>query len=450
MLMKLIKSEIKKIFKIKMNIVLMIIAILGTGCIIGLRYSDFGTIQVIENTQGESLHGVELLRYIDNIRHQYAGEWTEEKAKQYEQDFKMLFEKYDKKALDENFMKKEYGNKYQELVNMFYDNELTVQKYLKFMKENNSSNSITAYDGDINSQELWNLEIHYKDDPISQGIEQAYADGFSGRNKEIKFMSLTTQLLVDKKLNFDEDKNEINTYLSEKAKSLPATFDSHLPNTMLINSMADALWLALICIMIMLANTFSIEKQYNMEQLIYPTKASSFKITIAKILAGTLLAFGVMLLCILSCLVVANILLPVHIWDIAYYTIEGSNPFISAFTLKNMLVYSIALSLMSSLATACIVLILSYISKNRFVTIILSFLYFGYIIFFNVTGYMRMLHPYIMTHINEYYWNIQSYVIINGDIIPYRILVLVIWSIIISAVFCGMILRSKSKSSRTV
>lgn len=276
-----------------------------------------------------------------------------------------------------------------------------------------------------------------------------------------EYIELVNQLLIDKKINVDyqeyleeypsEEKlklvKDTQVFLEKEAKSLQNTFDSVIPNEMIIDGMENCLWIALICISIILANTFGIEKQYDMEQLIYPTKASPFNITIAKITAGTIVSFVTMLCTLLSCFLVSYILLPVHTWDVA---IIGEVGIRSVYSYQDVLVSLLKLSLMCSLATACISLLLSYITKNKFVVIVIMFLYFGSIIFLDIQGYFKMMHPYNMLHISQYFYNMNAYTRLGGEIVPYRDIVFIIWAVIVTIAFCSMIIRSKMQSARTI
>jgi hypothetical protein len=462
MLIQLIKSEIKKIFKIKMNIILFIIAVFGTSLFFGLKYFEYGNgSEPIENQQGESISGLSLLHYIDDIRHQYAGEWSLEKEKEYIQDYQEVYDQYNDKQIDPLYMRKNYGENYQQLIDLYEDHQLTFQKYSDYLKKEGLADGIEDYDGD--SQDLWDLYIYYKSTPIIEGIVRAYASGYGTDDFSSEITKHVTQLLLDKKVESsnedeqyitdidEEQKSQMKTYLSKQVESLPNTFDSILPNEMVQRGMDNCLWIASICIMIILANTFGIEKQYNMEQLIYPSQAGAFKITIAKIISGTLISFITMLATILMCLLVSYILLPVHTWNIAYLSLgdRGFNIY-NVFTFQNILSYIFILSLMSSLVIAMLVLLLSYITKNRFAVIIAMFLYFGSIIFLNIEGFYKMLHPYTMTHSYDYFENIWAYTLFQGDIMPYRMIVPIIWVIVICVIFTMMILRSRTKSARSL
>lgn len=169
MLIQLIKSEIKKIFKIKMNIILFIIAVFGTSLFFGLKYFEYGNgSEPIENQQGESISGLSLLHYIDDIRHQYAGEWSLEKEKEYIQDYQEVYDQYNDKQIDPLYMRKNYGANYQQLIDLYEDHQLTFQKYSDYLKKEGLADGIEDYDGD--SQDLWDLYIYYKSTPIIEGI----------------------------------------------------------------------------------------------------------------------------------------------------------------------------------------------------------------------------------------------------------------------------------------
>lgn len=469
MLIRLIKSEIKKIFKIKMNIVLLIIAILGTSGFVGLKYFEYSSYMPLQNQQGENIENISLLRYADNIRHQYTGEWTLEKSKQYNKDYQELIKKYKANSkINEQEMESHYGKDYQYLLDKYNNNDLTTKDYFEYVEKNDlwKFTDDSFYEGDMNSLDLWDLIIYYQADELIDGIKTAYIDGYgrSDRKSIEVYIKMVNDLLIDKNLNIDSKEgfeeynisngfyitdfvDDVKVYLEEQAKSLPNTFDSTIPNQMIIDAMDNTLWISFICIIIILANTFGIERQYNMEQIIYPTKASVFRVTIAKIVTGTLISFVIMVLTMLSCLLVSYVLLPVHTWNIA---IIGGDGIKIAYTYLDILIYTFALGIMCSFATACLSLVLSFIIKNRFAVIITMFIYFGSIIFLNIQGIYRLMHPYIMLHSYEYFSRFESFTYIGDKITPYRDIVLVGWLIIITITFVAMILRSKMKPARTV
>ncbi|MEG0366935.1 MAG: hypothetical protein RR585_08885 [Coprobacillus sp.] len=187
MLIRLIKSEIRKIFKIKMNVILFIVAILGTSAFVGLKYFEYGAYSSVQNQQGESIDGISLLRYVDNIRHQYVGEWTIKKAEQYKKDYKELIKKISESAqIDQDKMEFYYGSNYQYLLDKFNKNELKTKDYFEFVEKNEHEKLSMDFNfkGDRKSQELWELKIYYKDDEILNGISTAYIDGFGRSDRE--------------------------------------------------------------------------------------------------------------------------------------------------------------------------------------------------------------------------------------------------------------------------
>ncbi|MEG0365773.1 MAG: hypothetical protein RR585_02995, partial [Coprobacillus sp.] len=464
MLIRLIKSEIKKIFKIKMNIILLLIAILGTGFFVGLKYYEYSLMEPVKNQQGEYVDSVSLLKYMDNTRHQYAGEWTLEKADKYQKDFELLIDKYQGEVkIDKARMIEYYGSHYQELIDLFHAKELTNQKFLDYIKEYNLEERISLDLNDMNLNDLFDLSIYYERNEIVAGLKLAYLNGWSGELSS-EIIDNVNNLLIEKKSDSVLDELEISVndeitkeqikqmadYLKINIDSLPKTFDSTIPNDVLISGLDSCLWIPIICIIIILANIFGIEKQYDMEQIIFPTKASSFKITISKIITSMLVSFSVMLITIIVCILIGYIILPVHTWDMAMYSFEGSNLFKIAFTYKTLIIYAVVLSLMSALASSCIILALSYLTKNRFIVIVVMLLYIGVSIFLNITGYLRMMHPYNMTHIMEYFYNINAYTFIYNKVVPYRNIILLIWIGIITITSGLIIIKSKSRSARVV
>lgn len=250
----------------------------------------------------------------------------------------------------------------------------------------------------------------------------------------------------------DKEIQMLYGYLETQVQDLPTTFDSSLPNEMLISTLSSTLWIGIIVIMIILANTFSMEKKYNMEQIINTTKKGKLKITIAKVITCLLFSVGMMSMIILSCFIVSWMLLPVRTWDMIMI---GRYIQTSAFTYRYLFTYMFMLAIMAALATGVLTMFLSYITKNRFVVIIGMFL-------FMVAGFplsqsqalpdiVLAVLPYNMTNFTGYFsvphFNFP-YAFINDQVIPLRDVALMVWPIICMFICVVIIVHSRKQRVR--
>ena len=477
MYIQLIKSELKKIFKMKMNIILLIVAVLGTLFCVGLKYYEFmdvyGNNTQAQTQQGEILTNIHYLNYISETRHQYAGEWTEEKANQIYQDYNNFVEKYSTDVIDDDKMQSRYLFNYKKILEPMLKNELTYKQYHEYLIENGDNDE--DYEPEL-ANEIIDLEVYTKSTPILEAANFAYgsANGYGGIDTtSIKpMLEELSQLLIEKKVDVDkdylikydnipddmsdEDIAIVVQYIKDQVTSVPTYYDSTVSNEILIHALDNCLWIPLICLMIILANTFGIERQYNVEQIVYPTQAGLFKTTIAKILVGTLLSMGTMFITILLCYLLGNYLVPIYTWDIATFSFRTIIPTIETQTMlnyKDIIIYTISLGMIASLAVSTLTLGLSYLLKNKFATIIILFIFFavGLGLFVDIPKVLYFIHPYRMTQINAYalIYNFP-FTIFNGELIPYTIISILFWLVVTAITYSFIIIRSRMRTARQI
>ena len=110
--------------------------------------------------------------------------------------------------------------------------------------------------------------------------------------------------LSDKELSFIIAKDDViegsyeptmNTFI-HNYKTAAYNIDSNIPNTLFVQALYDLEFASLLILVIVLANTFAMEKHYQTYQIMIPTAAGNKRITTAKISAGILLALGIVLI----------------------------------------------------------------------------------------------------------------------------------------------------------
>lgn len=116
---RLIQSEFKKIFKSKVNIVLLLILFIFNGYRTYQVYHQplqYRTDIVMKDENGIERTGLAYWRLADQIQHSYAGTLSEKTIQQMDKDFRAIMNKYTETTLDEEKMKAVYGDNYETLL----------------------------------------------------------------------------------------------------------------------------------------------------------------------------------------------------------------------------------------------------------------------------------------------------------------------------------------------
>lgn len=475
---RLILRELKKIFKSKATLILLIILTIGCAISIYFNISNYSPIyeeqRSYANLQGEKINHVEAAKLVDKILHGYAGEWNQEKINQINQDFYDLLKEYPRNEFDESSMKKIYGNDYLDYVRNVEENGCDEDEFRERMDKNNvkSYSFMTDEDGNII------LNYYYKNDPILSVISLAYEGNdssiFQGShgywNQEInEILKNKRTLLIDvdgRKMSTagiiaqrddtlsKEQRETLIDYIQNEMNELPSTFDSSVPNNIFMSQLQFVLLIQAFVVVVILANVFGIEKQYGMDMIIYPTKVTKYKIVIAKFIAGFLIALGVLWSQILVSLLVTYLILPIHNWNIAVMAMGGTQIEDVIITYSNLFLQTIVLSTIGTLAIAFITMILSYITKNRFIVVISMFVFLGFNFILQdlslIPSIIRALHPYNLMNFMNYFIGSNScsfgfpYMFIGNHIMLMRTLIVGIWIVII-LVGCCLAIRNAKK-----
>lgn len=116
---RLILSEFKKIFKSKINIVLLLILFIFNGYRTYQVYHQplqYRSDIVMKDTNGVERTGLAYWKLADQIQHSYAGTLSEKTIQQMDKDFRTIMNKYAKANLDDEKMKAVYGDNYEVLL----------------------------------------------------------------------------------------------------------------------------------------------------------------------------------------------------------------------------------------------------------------------------------------------------------------------------------------------
>lgn len=439
---QLIISEIKKLCKSRLNQVLLCLVVLVTiGLTVFLYYGDGEFIMEYggeyQDFEGNTLSSIETYRYKDQILSQYEGEWNEQKLKQIEKDSLALMKKYPM-SIDEELMKEEYGNNYKELVKKSRENTLTLQELKETLKAEEKSLENINYKEENGYVKIY---IHYVTErdavlPIETYLRTLHGDGYAY-------------------LQFYGFDNEYPRGVEQFHGLGYSSFSSPVPHNIFIKVFNKISLPVLIFLMIILANIYGIEKQNNMEQIIYATKLTKKKILQSKFIAGIIFSACVGLLAFIICFVVGNMILPVHSFQMPVMDL-GSNISIGQYEahLEYWQIYIILMSvyMMGLIAMGIVSMFVSYVFQAQFKVIIILMLTLFMTTFLQGTTFyfpfvIRSLLPQSMCYHNMLAYVFGTYT--NGELpfvfgnVPLWIFAIGAWLVIMVVVYIFISQRGK-------
>ena len=398
-MIRLIKSEFQKLLKGKFIRLFILISILVS---IGIcykvyygsdNYKDVG--YNLTNLEGKQLSDLEFCKAKDAVMHSYSGEWSQAKQKQIIQDLKNELKKYPRDQIDEKAMTKAYGKNWKYYLEKQKKTGLSQKDIQEITNEIGQSPEYltqeddtieleTIYTNDSKREYLSELYTHNKH--IHQSIDNnidtshlissewnAYLLNPQLKNVwEVNYLAST--LTQNEKLT-KEETTTFQKYLMSEVESLPHQFESGLPNQFMLRALSMVYILPIFVIMIALANIFAIEREYQMDQIIYPTQSNRHRITIAKLITGYLFSIGLIILQLIIVYLFGSLAFPIHGWNFLVTSIDFFSviPIIPT-TYLTLLIYAIVLPLFGAIAMATLSMGLSYVLKKKFIVIIPLFI----------------------------------------------------------------------------
>lgn len=454
---RLIKGELYKLFKSKLHIILIILLTISTIVLTYISHKVYGKLyndfKYYENFAGEKINSISAVKIVDETLHQYKGEWSDETYQKMEEDYLDLISKYPRLVIDEEVMIKAYGKDYQTIMNKSLAGNLTESDIQDYMaKSDTFRGSYSA-----NEDGYYHIELYYNEDGVHNLISLIYSSPYMvGDNEPSEEFYYTwnfyDQIYKDGK-SIIEGVNDyrsmsssdllIQDYLMSKAENLPQTFDSAISNNLLINSLQRILLVPLFVVVILLANIFGIEKQNGMEEIIYPTVSSKYKITISKLIVGTCVGVGVVWLQILVCFVVSYIILPVHTWNMIITTMASSHVAENGqayipFTYLTLVLFGFILVTIGSFIISLITLLISYIKKSRFIVVIIMSVLLALSWFIkdiaSIPMLIKGLMPFNMLSFLDYFYgyanqSVYPYLVLGNIVIPLRVMAIILWGL---------------------
>ena len=477
---RLIQSEFKKIFKSKINIVLLLILFIFNGYRTYQVYHQplqYRTDIVMKDENGIERTGLAYWRLADQIQHSYAGTLSEKTIQQMDKDFRAIMNKYTETTLDEEKMKAVYGDNYETLLKDARSGKYTGKEVNELFENYMQISGGISYEEIEGSDKV---KVHVEDYLKHDGVRQLYSniyDYYIEDKKDVadyeNFSSdAQRKWLHPDQLSKEQLKIEIAGFeypdsiydatmenFINRYKSASHEIDSNIPNTLFVEALYNLEFASLLILVIILANTYAMEKHYKTYQIMIPTAAGNKKITAAKLCAGILLALGIVLMQFLIVYVMACIFLPLRGLNLTYYSQSQASLNITAyvFTYRTLIVNAMLLISVAAMASACVTMLVSYITKNRFATVIpllLVTLISGFAGFFNQLSpgmVIDQFFPSQMVHFTQFFTvalnphmgEMLPYFSIGGYSLAWKNVIMLFWIISIVIISLCMLMHSR-------
>ena len=477
---RLIQSEFKKIFKSKVNIVLLLILFIFNGYRTYQVYHQplqYRTDIVMKDENGIERTGLAYWRLADQIQHSYAGTLSEKTIQQMDKDFRAIMNKYTETTLDEEKMKAVYGDNYETLLKDARSGKYTGKEVNELFENYMQISGGISYEEIEGSDKV---KVHVEDYLKHDGVRQLYSniyDYYIEDKKDVADYENFSSDAQRKWLHPDQlSKEQLHIEIAgfeypdsiydatmenfiNRYKSASHEIDSNIPNTLFVEALYNLEFASLLILVIILANTFAMEKHYKTYQIMIPTAAGNKKITAAKLCAGILLALGIVLIQFLIVYIMSCMFLPLRDLNLTYYSQSQASLNITAyvFTYRTLIVNAMLLISVAAMASACVTMLVSYITKNRFATVIpllLVTLISGFAGFFNQLSpgmVIDQFFPSQMVHFTQFFTvalnphmgEMLPYFSIGGYSLAWKNVIMLFWIISIVIISLCMLMHSR-------
>ena len=477
---RLIQSEFKKIFKSKVNIVLLLILFIFNGYRTYQVYHQplqYRTDIVMKDENGIERTGLAYWRLADQIQHSYAGTLSEKTIQQMDKDFRAIMNKYTETTLAEEKMKAVYGDNYETLLKDARSGKYTGKEVNELFENYMQISGGISYEEIEGSDKV---KVHVEDYLKHDGVRQLYSniyDYYIEDKKDVADYENFSSDAQRKWLHPDQlSKEQLHIEIAgfeypdsiydatmenfiNRYKSASHEIDSNIPNTLFVEALYNLEFASLLILVIILANTFAMEKHYKTYQIMIPTAAGNKKITAAKLCAGILLALGIVLIQFLIVYIMSCMFLPLRGLNLTYYSQSQASLNIAAyvFTYRTLIVNAMLLISVAAMASACVTMLVSYITKNRFATVIpllLVTLISGFAGFFNQLSpgmVIDQFFPSQMVHFTQFFTvalnphmgEMLPYFSIGGYSLAWKNVIMLFWIISIVIISLCMLMHSR-------
>ena len=477
---RLIQFEFKKIFKSKVNIVLLLILFIFNGYRTYQVYHQplqYRTDIVMKDENGIERTGLAYWRLADQIQHSYAGTLSEKTIQQMDKDFRAIMNKYTETTLDEEKMKAVYGDNYETLLKDARSGKYTGKEVNELFENYMQISGGISYEEIEGSDKV---KVHVEDYLKHDGVRQLYSniyDYYIEDKKDVADYENFSSDAQRKWLHPDQlSKEQLHIEIAgfeypdsiydatmenfiNRYKSASHEIDSNIPNTLFVEALYNLEFASLLILVIILANTFAMEKHYKTYQIMIPTAAGNKKITAAKLCAGILLALGIVLIQFLIVYIMSCMFLPLRGLNLTYYSQSQASLNIAAyvFTYRTLIVNAMLLISVAAMASACVTMLVSYITKNRFATVIpllLVTLISGFAGFFNQLSpgmVIDQFFPSQMVHFTQFFTvalnphmgEMLPYFSIGGYSLAWKNVIMLFWIVSIVIISLCMLQHSR-------
>ena len=413
----LLYEELKKIFKRKSSILLCVGLCIFSFYTIFSSYQKYPYHSIIDShityqsLEGKSLDHIELARYIDSLLHKYQGTYNRELYETMKQDYLQLLQQYSTNEIDENKMQDVYGEGYKDIFQKIRNHEMTEEQISQYQVEQR----IPTYYNNDNPKEFPFVTI-YKNDAIIHTIELAYlsvymeldfyppSERFDEANKRYESYLIHHRFYDGEEMEGSSGQYQ---YCDQKLSQMSHHYDSTISINLIVQAIEKSLIPTLFIVFILLSNIFGMEKQYQTDQIIYPTLMTRYKIVQSKLIAGIVIGLGLTFIQVMICFAVGIILVPIHDLNVIVSPMAQSALYYPQYPLTyiELLMTYIFLIITAFLIITIVTMFISYITLNRFITVIAMFvmmlvnIIITYMMY--IPSWIQGLSPFIMTQITR-------------------------------------------------
>lgn len=481
-MIRLIRCELKKIFRLKINITILLLLLLFTGV---MTYNTFTSMDdyhyersyELTNTDGTIINQRQYWKTADRLQHSYAGTLNEKTIQDIIHDADTIMKTYAPATIDTQLMQEYYGSHYDEYFQKAIDGAYSMQEFEKIFPDYIEKNKGVFYEQIPGSKKVKiQLETFYKEDHTRRLYEKLYEASIAQTEDEVdadddyNTTRLLTWLHADRTSDndillqiipgYDADRQHIDNdvqhaYLT-RYREADKTYDSTIGNTLLIQSLACINILTLFVIILLVSDIFSMDIHHKTDQIMIPTYNGYKKNTAAKLSAGLICAVGIVVLQVLLVFIISQLMLPMRNLQLLYYPQSQaslSNVLMFIYSYKEILFNAILLCLVSAASTASITMLLSYLFKNRFSTVIIMAII---TLLFFVLPLMPQLIPASFIHyflpaqmldFQQYFTigiaeSISPYFSAAGHLIAWKDIAMLFWCIMIILISMALIAHS--------
>lgn len=459
-MMRLVKAECKKILRSKFNIFMILILFSYTGY---QAYSEYqfkfqNTVAqewIMKTTEGKDLNnGADYFMYADKILHQYEGKASPKLYEKFMSDYEKILEAYPLKDYDVDYMISLYGTEYEKFMQDCVNGKYSEQKRIEYLENVQKQSYFFKFYKDDDNDNLIYPMVFYENDHVRLLYQNIYKNTMEYNYylkpaKDIpdlgnfKAYCLASNAEIMKGLDLSDPLNKTmkEHFVNQEQNQ---HFDSVVGNNLFVNALGCIDFVTLLMIALILSNTFAMENYYKTDQILIPSETAMKKLSLAKLLAGILVSVGILLLEYLMIYMFTMIYVPLR--DLNMETISMAGTSVKSitngiFTYKEIIGTGLFLNLLAVISTASITMLASFISKNRFITIILLITFilittFSYpfdTIFHNFGDHLflaNMLHTNDFFLIFRYGNSPEPYGLWNGIFYSWKTIIVLFWMIV--------------------